>query len=167
MRVGIIGTGTMGGVHAAAWQSAGAELAGCFSSNPAQAEEFAKRYQTQAFASYSELLNSADIIDVCTPTTLHKPMVLAAAKAGKHVVCEKPIALTIEDAQAMIDACRGVRFFVGMVLRFFHNIGRLKSLWWRGGLVSLLFCDSSGLVTYRKSRQTTGTSTKQSPAEWS
>ncbi|MFZ0505510.1 MAG: Gfo/Idh/MocA family oxidoreductase [Chthoniobacterales bacterium] len=126
MRVGIIGTGTMGEVHAAAWQSAGAELTGCFSSNPAQAEEFAKRYQTQAFASYSELLNRADIIDVCTPTTLHKPMVLAAAKAGKHVVCEKPIALTIGDAQAMIDACRGVRFFVGMVLRFFPQYRAAK-----------------------------------------
>ena len=57
MRVGIIGTGTMGEVHAAAWQTVGANLVGCSSSNPAQAEEFAKRYQTQAFASYSELLN--------------------------------------------------------------------------------------------------------------
>jgi predicted dehydrogenase len=119
MRIGIIGTGTMGQVHAAAWQSVGAELAGCFSSNPAQAEEFAKRYKTHAFASYPELLNNADIVDVCTPTALHKPMVLAAAEAGKHVICEKPIALAIEDAQAMINACRGVRFFVGMVLRFF------------------------------------------------
>ncbi|HEY4815153.1 MAG TPA: Gfo/Idh/MocA family oxidoreductase, partial [Chthoniobacterales bacterium] len=79
MRVGIVGTGTMGEVHAAAWQTIGADLAGCFSSNPAQTEAFAKRYQTYAFASYPELLNSVDLVDVCTPTALHKPMVLAAA----------------------------------------------------------------------------------------
>jgi predicted dehydrogenase len=119
MRVGIVGTGTMGEVHAAAWQTVGAKLAGCFSSNPAQAEALAMRYKTHAFASYPELLDNAGIIDVCTPTALHKPMVLAAAEAGKQVICEKPIALTIEDAQAMIEACRGVRLFVGMVLRFF------------------------------------------------
>jgi predicted dehydrogenase len=119
MRVGIIGTGTMGEVHAAAWRNLDVELAGCSASNSTQAEEFAKRYQTRAFASYSELLKCVDIVDVCTPTTSHKPMVLAAAQAGKQVICEKPIALTIEDAQAMIAACRDVRFFVGMVLRFF------------------------------------------------
>lgn len=126
MRIGLVGTGTMGEVHAAAWQSVGAELVGCFSSNSVQAEDFAKRFQTHAFASYPELLNSVDIVDICTPTTLHKPMVLAAAEAGKHVICEKPIALTIEDAQAMIDACRGVRFFVAMVLRFFPQYRAAK-----------------------------------------
>jgi myo-inositol 2-dehydrogenase/D-chiro-inositol 1-dehydrogenase len=128
MRVAIIGTGTMGQVHAAAWQSVGANLVGCSSSNPAQAEEFAKRYQTRAFAGYPELIDSTDIVDVCTPTTLHKAMVLAAAQAGKHVICEKPIALTLEDAQAMIDACREVRFFVGMVLRFFPQYRSAREL---------------------------------------
>ena len=128
MRVGIIGTGTMGEVHAAAWQAIGAELAGCSSSNPAQAEAFAKRYQSRPFISYPELLNRVDIVDVCTPTAFHKPMVLAAAKAGKHVICEKPIALSVEDAQAMIDACRGIRFFVGMVLRFFPQYRSAKEL---------------------------------------
>jgi myo-inositol 2-dehydrogenase / D-chiro-inositol 1-dehydrogenase len=128
MRVGIVGTGTMGEVHAAAWQTIGADLAGCFSSNPAQTEAFAKRYQTYAFASYPELLNSVDLVDVCTPTALHKPMVLAAAEAGKQVICEKPIALTLEDAQAMIDACQGVRFFVCMVVRFFPQYRAAQEL---------------------------------------
>jgi predicted dehydrogenase len=118
----------MGEVHAAAWQAIGAEVAGCSSSNPAQAEEFAKRYKAHAFAGHPELLHSVDIIDVCTPTALHKPMVLAAAEAGKHVICEKPIALTAEDARAMIDACRGVRFFVGMVLRFFPQYRLAREL---------------------------------------
>jgi predicted dehydrogenase len=128
MRVGIIGTGTMGEVHAAAWQAIGAELAGCYSTNPAQTEMFAKRYQTSAFANLPDLLNRVDIVDVCTPTAFHKSAVLAAAEAGKHVICEKPIALTVEDAQAMIDACRDVRFFVGMVLRFFPQYRTAKEL---------------------------------------
>ena len=128
MRVGIIGTGTMGEVHAAAWQAIGVELAGCSSSNPAQTEPFAKRHKTRSFSSYSELLTNLDIVDICTPTATHKPLVLAAAAAGKHVICEKPIALTVEDAQAMIDACRGVRFFIGMVLRFFSHYRSAKQL---------------------------------------
>jgi predicted dehydrogenase len=134
MRVGIIGTGTMGEVHAAAWQTIGAELTGCSSSNQAQVEAFAKRYQTRAFANYPDLLNSVDIVDVCTPTAFHKSAVLAAARAGKPVICEKPIALTVEDAQAMIDACRPVRFFVGMVLRFFPQYRRAKELVAAGGI---------------------------------
>jgi myo-inositol 2-dehydrogenase / D-chiro-inositol 1-dehydrogenase len=74
-----------------------------------------------AYANYQELINDVEIEDICTPTQLHKPMVLEAAAAGKHVICEKPVALTVPDAQAMIDACAaaGVRFFVGMVVRFF------------------------------------------------
>ena len=128
MRVGIIGTGTMGEVHAAAWKAIAVHLAGCSSSNSAQAEAFAKRYNIHNFASYPELLSNADIVDICTPTTSHKPLVLAAAKTGKHVICEKPIALTVEDGQAMIDACRGVRFFIGLVLRFFPHYRSAKQL---------------------------------------
>jgi myo-inositol 2-dehydrogenase/D-chiro-inositol 1-dehydrogenase len=128
MRVGIVGTGTMGEVHATAWNTIGVELAGCASSTPAQTEGFAKRYNVHGFASYPELLSNVDIVDICTPTTSHKPLVLAAAKAGKHVICEKPIAITVEDARAMIDGCRAVRFFVGMVLRFFPQYRTAKQL---------------------------------------
>jgi predicted dehydrogenase len=128
MRVGIIGTGTMGEVHATAWQSIGAELTGCSSSNPTQAEAFGRRHEIRTFPNHDELLNNVDIVDICTPTATHKSLVLAAAKAGKHVICEKPIALTVEDAQAMIDACQGIRFFVGMVLRFFPQYRSTKQL---------------------------------------
>jgi myo-inositol 2-dehydrogenase/D-chiro-inositol 1-dehydrogenase len=128
MRVGIIGTGTMGDVHAAAWRAVGAQLAGCNASNPAHSAAFAQRYGIRAFADYGELVDNVDIVDVCTPTSLHNPMVVAAAEAGKHVICEKPIALTLEDAQAMIEACRHVRLFVGMVLRFFPQYRAARDL---------------------------------------
>jgi predicted dehydrogenase len=121
MRIGIAGTGTMGEVHAKAWRTVGAELAGFTSLRQAQTRDLAQRFGVKAYAEYAELVDDVDVVDICTPTSLHKPMVVEAAAAGKHVVCEKPIALTIEDAQAMIDACAvaGVRFFVGMVVRFF------------------------------------------------
>jgi predicted dehydrogenase len=128
MRVGIIGTGTMGEVHAAAWCTIGAQLTGCTSSNPTQAEAFGQRHKIRTFANYDELLDNIDIVDICTPTATHKPLVLAAAKAGKHVICEKPIALSVEDGQAMIDACQGVRFFIGLVLRFFLHYRSAKQL---------------------------------------
>jgi predicted dehydrogenase len=128
MRIGIVGTGTMAEVHAAAWRTVGAEIAGCSSLNPAQAEAFGQRHNIRAFASYDELVNNVDIVDICTPTATHKPLVLTAAKAGKHVICEKPIALTVEDAQAMIEACGEVRFFIGMVLRFFPQYRAAKQL---------------------------------------
>jgi predicted dehydrogenase len=128
MRIGIAGIGTMAEVHAAAWYTVGVEIAGCSSLNPTQTEAFGQRHNIRAFASYDELVNNVDIVDICTPTATHKPLVLTAANAGKHVICEKPIALTVEDAQAMIEACRGIRFFIGMVLRFFPQYRAAKQL---------------------------------------
>src|SRR5260370_40077108 len=101
MRVGIAGTGTMGEVHAAAWRDTDAELIGCTSAHSDQAEALANRYKMRVFTDYAELLNEVEIMDICTPTPLHKPMVLEAAKAARHVGCEKPVALTPEDAQPM------------------------------------------------------------------
>jgi myo-inositol 2-dehydrogenase / D-chiro-inositol 1-dehydrogenase len=130
MRVGIAGVGTMGEVHAAAWRRTGAELIACTSTRRAQSEDLAGRYGMIAYTNYEELINDVDIVDICTPTQLHRSMVIEAAAAGKHVVCEKPVALTVPDAQAMIDACAtaGVRLFVGMVVRFFSQYRLAKEL---------------------------------------
>jgi myo-inositol 2-dehydrogenase / D-chiro-inositol 1-dehydrogenase len=121
MRVGIVGAGTMGNVHAAGWKSTDAELVGVMSKNNGAALELSKKYNTKTFDSYEDLLGQVDIMDICTPTDFHKDMVLQAAKAGKHVLCEKPIALTVEDGEAMIEACTKakVRLFIAMVVRFF------------------------------------------------
>lgn len=130
MRVGIAGAGTMGEVHAAAWRRTEAELVGCVSAHRAQSENLARRYDMTAYANYEELINNVDVVDICTPTQLHRSMVIEAAAAGKHVICEKPVALAVPDAQTMIDACAaaGVRFFVGMVVRFFPQYRLAKQL---------------------------------------
>jgi predicted dehydrogenase len=130
MRVGIIGAGTMGTVHAAAWRSTEAHLAGCFSTRKSQCDRLAAIYEMQSFSTYPDLLEKVDIIDICTPTATHKSMVLEAAQAGKHVLCEKPVALRLEDTEEMIEACEkaGVRFFVGMVVRFFPQYRLARDL---------------------------------------
>jgi predicted dehydrogenase len=121
MRVGIVGAGTMAGVHAAGWKQTNAKLIGVMSKDTKGALELAQKHNTGTFDSYESLLEAVDIIDICTPTDFHKDMVLQAAKAGKHIICEKPIALTTEDGKEMIEACNKakVRLFIAMVVRFF------------------------------------------------
>ncbi len=121
MRVGIVGAGSMGHAHAAGWQAAGAEIVGVTSQWGTTAKVLAQACGARAFADLEALLPEVDVVDLCVPSDLHRPMALRAAAAGKHVVCEKPIALSLADGEAMIDACTraGVRLFIAHVVRFF------------------------------------------------
>jgi len=123
MKIGIVGAGSMGHAHAPSWkllQKMGAELVGVVTNRPESAQAFAKEYGIKPYTSLDALIADVDILDICTPTNLHKEMTIKAAQAGKHVICEKPIALTIDDAKIMIDACdkAGVRLFIAHVVRF-------------------------------------------------
>lgn len=121
MRIGIVGAGSMGQAHAAGWSEAGADIVGIVSSNRDSSEALAKEHDSRAFSSYADLLAQVDVVGLCVPTDLHRDMTIEAAEAGTHVVCEKPMALSVEDCRSMIDACErsGVRLFVAHVLRFF------------------------------------------------
>ena len=68
------------------------------------------------------------MVDICTPGTAHKGPVLAAAAAGKAIICEKPLARMLADAQAMVDACEaaGVPLYVAHVVRFFPEFALAK-----------------------------------------
>jgi predicted dehydrogenase len=76
------------------------------------------------------LLADVDIVDICTHTPAHKEGVLAAAAAGKPVMCEKPLASHLPDAQEMVDTCvaAGVPRFVAHVVRFFPQCAQAKAL---------------------------------------
>lgn len=126
----------MGSVHAAAWRQCGATLAGIHAQDHPAAVELARREGTAAFESLDALLESSDVIDVCAPTHLHRQFTEIAAKAGKHVICEKPIALTTLDGEAMITACEqaGVRLFIAMVVRFFPQYQRAWEVVKSGGI---------------------------------
>jgi UDP-N-acetylglucosamine 3-dehydrogenase len=130
----LIGAGSMGSTHAFCYaQMKDAKLAGIVDVRKDKGEEIAARAGTRAFTSLEEALASleqVDVIDVCLPTFLHKEYVIKAADAGKHVICEKPLSASLEDAREMIDYCssKNVRLFVGHVLRFFPEYERAKML---------------------------------------
>jgi predicted dehydrogenase len=80
------------------------------------------------------MLAEVDVVDICTPTHLHYEMTLKAAAAGKHIICEKPLARTLAQGQEMIAVCRsaGVKLLVAHVVRFFPEYAQAKTLVARG-----------------------------------
>ncbi|UQZ86122.1 1,5-anhydro-D-fructose reductase [Paenibacillus konkukensis] len=126
MKAAVLGCGIMGKTHARNWPSVpGVRLVGVCDADRPTAEKVAAENGTRAYASLEEMLEAErpDVLSVCLPTYLHKPYVLQAAGAGVHVVCEKPIAPTLEDAEDIIAGCRshGVRLFIAQVVRFFPS----------------------------------------------
>lgn len=132
MRVGIVGAGTMGWVHALSHKEAGHEVVAIYDLRAEAAEKAARSVGARVAPSFESLLvdSTMELIDVCLPTYLHRRHVEAAARAGKHVICEKPMALSLDDARAMIETCHtcGVHFYVAHVLRFFSEYVLAKEL---------------------------------------
>jgi predicted dehydrogenase len=104
--VGIIGGGFMAAVHSRAARAARGRLVGIVSSSAARSEAAADELGIEtAYASVDELLadDAIDVVHVCTPNALHADQARAALKAGKHVVCEKPLATSVPDAAALVE----------------------------------------------------------------
>lgn len=120
-RVGIIGSGSMGTAHAAAWMRTPAKLAGIHSLDTVSLERNAAQTGAAIYHDLDSLIDAVDVVDICAPTHLHHEMVLKAASKGKHIICEKPLARHIRDAQDAIAMCRaaGVMLLVAHVVRFF------------------------------------------------
>jgi predicted dehydrogenase len=110
--------------------------------NAAAAHEFAARHGFRLASSYEEALADAAIsaVVLATPHSLHLPQALSAAAAGKHVFCEKPLALTRRDADQMVRACQkaGVVLGVGQNRRWWPAMRELKRLADTGALGTLL-----------------------------
>lgn len=124
LNVAVVGLGTMGSMHTEAWSRiSDVTLAGVSALDREKTEAVAAQYNTSPYTDSDELFQKEEIhvVDLCVPTYLHKEYVMKAARAGKHVICEKPLALNVHDAQEMIDSCKqhGVHLYVGQVVRFF------------------------------------------------
>jgi len=134
VKVGIVGAGLMGSTHAVGWAQTPATLAGFYALNRAQAEAQAALYGCQVYDSLEALLKDVEIVDVCSPTDYHHEHVMAAANAGKHIVCEKPIALSVAHAREMVAACqaRGTHLLIAHVVRFFPEYALAKATVMRG-----------------------------------
>jgi predicted dehydrogenase len=113
----------MAEVHSRAARAAGAEIAGIASSNPASAARAKERLGVErAYASVQDLVqdDKIDVIHVCTPNATHVALAEAALNAGKHVVCEKPLATNVQDAAHLVElaATAGTVATVPFVYRF-------------------------------------------------
>ncbi|MEZ4717923.1 MAG: Gfo/Idh/MocA family oxidoreductase [Caldilineaceae bacterium] len=104
-RIGVIGTGAIAQVHLDAWAQLPVELVGYYDVDQAAAERAVAKYGGQAFPTLDALLDAVDMVDICTPGTAHKGPVLAAAAAGKAIICEKPLARSLADCVEMVGAC--------------------------------------------------------------
>ncbi|AYG04016.1 gfo/Idh/MocA family oxidoreductase [Gryllotalpicola protaetiae] len=119
--VGIVGGGFMATVHSRAARAARARLIGVVGSSPARGAAAAEELGIeQAYGSLDELLAAPgiDVVHVTTPNALHAPQALAVLAAGKHVVCEKPLATSIADAERLVQASGSQVATVPFVYRF-------------------------------------------------
>ncbi|NRF95725.1 Gfo/Idh/MocA family oxidoreductase [Paenibacillus frigoriresistens] len=129
----VIGAGTMGSTHAAAYAAMdNVKLVGIVDIQTEKYVGLAQRLNAPIFATYEDAMTNieqVDIVDICLPTYLHKIYVKKAANAGKHVICEKPLARNLEDAREIIEVCKqnNVKLFVGHVLRFFPEYKEAKA----------------------------------------
>lgn len=132
-RIVLVGCGFMGKMHATVYgQLPNAELVAIVDNDPSRQRAFGEQFGCKAYGSLEEALASEqfDVVDICLPTDLHCEFTLTAARAGKNVFCEKPMARTAEQAEEMARVCqeRGVRLMIGHCIRFWPEYAKLKEI---------------------------------------
>jgi len=128
LRAGVVGAGFIGAVHARSARLAGARLAGVATSTPQRSREAAERLGAeQAFDTPAELATAdgIDVVHICTPNHLHAELAALALRHGKHVVCEKPLAVSVEQADELTAAAaRADRIATVPFVYRFHPVVR-------------------------------------------
>ena len=110
-KVALLGSGFIADIHIESYQRfvPEAEVVGVWSRSPERAAAFAKKHHIPKYYPTLEQAiteSGCEVVDVCVPNFLHHRAVLAAANAGKHVIIEKPLAMTLEEADEMIAVCK-------------------------------------------------------------
>ena len=132
MRSGIIGLGFIGEVHARAVRAAGGTLVAVADATADGIEDSAQRLGAErGAASAEELVTSpdVDVVHICTPNHLHAPLARLALEAGKHVICEKPLATTAADAAELVQLARvaGVVAAVPFIYRYYPTVREARA----------------------------------------
>jgi predicted dehydrogenase len=132
LRAGIVGAGFMGEVHARAVRAAGGVLARVAASTPDRSAAAAARLGAEAAAESADTLLAAediDVVHVCTPNALHVPVAAGVLAAGKPVVCEKPLATSVEDARRLTTQAEqtGLVATVPFVYRFYASVREARA----------------------------------------
>jgi len=133
VKVAIIGTGFIGNIHADAYQKLhNAKVVAITDCNAEKGKEAAGKAGANFYEDMESMLKheDVDVVDICTPTFLHADMVKKAAQAGKHILCEKPLALELKEADEMIEVINNnkVKAMVGHVLRFWPQYVEAKRI---------------------------------------
>ncbi|MBM7702210.1 Gfo/Idh/MocA family protein [Metabacillus iocasae] len=134
LKVGVIGCGSIAQHrHLPEYQAnKNVEIVAVCDPNEARVNEIAAKYEAKAYTNYEELLASGevDVVSVCTPNYLHAPISIAALEAGVHVLCEKPMATSQEEADAMIEAAKksGKKLMIAHNQRFVPSHQKARQL---------------------------------------
>lgn len=152
VKFGLIGCGSIGKVHARIIKNLpNADLIS-ISGRSNKHEDYAEGLGCGYYLDYKEMLEDPEIdaVTICLPSGDHSKAAIEAAKAGKHVICEKPISTTVEQGQAMVDACRENGVTLGVVFqhRFDEPIMLLNKAIHEGKLGRLLW-GSAKTIWYR------------------
>lgn len=129
VKIGIIGTGYIGNVHGRIYsRDERAEVSALYDIAPEKAERTAKTIGGKVCSSREELFENCDAVLVCAPNKTHTGIASDAIAAGKHVFCEKPFSIGIEDAKKLLDVANGSNkvFQVGHNRRFAPVYAKLK-----------------------------------------
>lgn len=148
VRVGLVGIGSWSGVIAdAVARSKKAKLVTCFSRTPGKRAAYSRKYGCDQEKSFEEMLKRDDVegILLTTPNAIHAEHTVLAARNGKHVFVEKPIANTLEDGGKMVEACEkaGVTLLVGHDMRRLSGFRKLKELMDQGAIGKPVMVESN------------------------
>ncbi|CQR65559.1 Gfo/Idh/MocA family protein [Streptomyces leeuwenhoekii] len=131
IQAAVVGTGFMGSVHARAVTAAAGRVRLVAGRTPEGARDLADAVPGAVPATFEEVLASdVDVVHLCTPNHLHHDMARQALEAGKHVVCEKPLAVSVKEAEDLADfaARTGRVATVPFVYRFYASVRLARSL---------------------------------------
>ena len=131
IKIGIVGTGYMGGTHAQIFaKETRAEVAALYDIRPERSARVARMTGARVFESAAQVFENSDAVIITTPNTRHVELAIAAVNAGKHVLCEKPMATNLADAQRVLDAANAAKtvFQVGHNRRYAPVYVKLKEL---------------------------------------
>jgi len=133
LKIGIIGLGAVAEAHLSAYpQVTGIEVVAAAEPRQARLDEMSSLHGFRAYTDYHAMLEKEDLDIACVlvPASLHRQVVQACAEAGVHVFCEKPIAITLSDAEQMVSVCElhDVKFFYGASYRFLPAIQKTRDL---------------------------------------
>lgn len=134
MRFGIVGCGNISGTHAEALQNIQeAQLTACCDTDEIKGRQFAENHRCQFYADYQDMLDHGpmDAVIIATPHYLHGQMTIQAFEAGKHVLCEKPMAVTVAEAELVLAKWaehQDLHYAVCYQNRFNPSYGKLKTM---------------------------------------